>query len=404
MRNLLSLYDVSKQFRATDPPAVDRLNLNIRAGEILALVGQSGSGKTTTLRIIAGFEQPDSGTVELNGSVVAETGAQTPVEHRGIGMVFQEHALFPHLTVRENVAFGLRDLSDRHRNERITELLELTGLRGFEERYPYELSGGQLQRVGLARALAPQPQLILLDEPFNNLDNSLRTHLVREMRDILKRTGTAALFVSHHRDEMFAMADRVAFMRSGALEQIGPPRDVYLRPASRFVAEFFGPINVIPAAYLRNSVQTAFGTLPAGSPRSDNGAPNCACELLVRPHEIGIENGSTGTAHALAIRGEVVEKTFHGEYQELRVRPLAEPKVNSATSPAQPQEPLTVRTSGTTGYRIGDSVSLTIEAQVISCCACRPELDGRAVENQIQRSKPISRIFDRARAVVTGRM
>lgn len=416
MTNILSLFDVTKRFRRNDPPAVDRLNLTVRSGEILALVGQSGSGKTTTLRIIAGFEQPDSGRVELDGTVVAHPNAHTPVENRGIGMVFQEHALFPHLTVWSNVAFGLSHLNEEEQVGRVQELLELTGLTGFEKRFPHELSGGQLQRVGLARALAPQPKLILLDEPFNNLDNSLRSRLVREMREILKRTGTAALFVTHHRDETFAMADRVAFMRKGALEQVGPPRDVYLRPSSRSVAEFFGPVNVIPAAYMRSKVMTAFGSLPAGSPRSDNGAPNCACELLVRPHEIRLEAARNEIENALAIPGTVVERTFHGEYQELRVQPNpphadrfggasagtdsanGAPRQQPAGGPNAQSEAstrpslLTVRVDGNCTYAVGDTVSLTIEAHVISCCACRPELEGHSLRNGTHPVGTLSRL------------
>jgi iron(III) transport system ATP-binding protein len=349
----------------------------LHEGEILALVGHSGSGKSTTLRMIAGFEQPDAGTIELEGRRVADPDTQYAVEDRGIGMVFQEHALFPHLDVQDNVAFGISRWEKAARRARVRELLVLVGLEGAEHRYPHELSGGQLQRVALARALAPAPKMVLLDEPFNNLDSAMRLRLVREVRSILKQTGTASVFVTHQRDETFAMADRIAFLREGALEQVGTPREVYAAPASRFVAEFFGPINVIPAAVIRNRIQTAFGPVAAQAPRADNGSGVCSCELLVRPHEIEVYEAETSEDDALAISGTVSHCMFHGEFHELAVEPDTG-QMGEKSQEIRPPLPehITVHLRGSCPWQSGDRVHLRIRSQVIAC-ACRPELQGR---------------------------
>lgn len=240
MEKILQLDGVSKWFGESQ--AVTEVSLSLPQG-ILALLGSSGCGKTTLLRLIAGFEQPQAGSIEIAGRKVASASSWIPPEQRRLGMVFQDYALFPHLTVAENVAFGLK----KQAREAAKRLIELVGLTGLEKRYPYQLSGGQQQRVALARALAPQPPLVLLDEPLSNLDVQVRLRLREEIRDILKETKTSAVFVTHDQEEALAIADLVAVMSKGKLEQIGTPQEVYTQPASRFVAQFVTGANFIPA-------------------------------------------------------------------------------------------------------------------------------------------------------------
>jgi iron(III) transport system ATP-binding protein len=245
---ILRLQGVTKQFAQTTTPAVAEVSLTLLQGDLLGLLGPSGCGKTTLLRLIAGFEQPQLGTVLIAGRQVAGQGCWLPPEQRCLGMVFQDYALFPHLTVAENVAFGLRVSGDAiNRREIVARLIALVGLEGLENRYPHELSGGQQQRVALARALAPQPALILLDEPLSNLDVQVRLRLREEVREILKATGTSGIFVTHDQEEALSIADRVAVMRQGRLEQVGTPEEIYCNPASRFVAEFVTQANFLPA-------------------------------------------------------------------------------------------------------------------------------------------------------------
>ena len=247
---ILHLKDVGKQFPHNQTPAVQAVNLDLHEGDILGLLGPSGCGKTTLLRMIAGFEQPDTGTITLAGREVAGLDYWIPPEQRDVGMVFQDYALFPHLTVANNIAFGLKNTKKKSSlaiNRRVAEVLELVGLSGYEKRYPHELSGGQQQRVALARALAPHPALVLLDEPLSNLDVQVRLRLRQELRDILKVAGTTAIFVTHDQEEALAIYDWVAVMQNGHLEQFGTPEAIYRQPASRFVAEFVTQANFIPA-------------------------------------------------------------------------------------------------------------------------------------------------------------
>jgi len=216
--------------------ALGPISLAVREGEFLVVLGPSGSGKTTLLRVIAGLEPPLAGRVELFGQDVTDT-RRWPPEKRRIGMVFQDYALFPHLNVWENVAFGLRG-PRAQRRARARELLRLVGLEGLEKRYPHELSGGEQQRAALARALAPRPRIVLLDEPFSNLDADLRRTMRSEVRELLRSLGSTAVFVTHDQEEAFELGDRVAVLRRGTLEQIGPPSELLERPATPFVAEF----------------------------------------------------------------------------------------------------------------------------------------------------------------------
>ena len=276
MEKILQLDGVSKWFGESQ--AVADVSLNLPQG-ILALLGSSGCGKTTLLRLIAGFEQPQTGSIEIAGREVTSNNCWIPPEQRRLGMVFQDYALFPHLTVAENVAFGLK----RREKEAAKRLIELVGLTGLEKRYPYQLSGGQQQRVALARALAPQPPSVLLDEPLSNLDVQVRLRLREEIRDILKATGTSAVFVTHDQEEALAIADLVAVMSKGKLEQIGTPQEVYTQPSSRFVAEFVTGANFIPAERQGQLWATEVGYFAA----ADAGDKEVA--LMIREEDLLIE-------------------------------------------------------------------------------------------------------------------
>jgi iron(III) transport system ATP-binding protein len=279
---LLALQQVTKRYAPDQPPAVDGLTLTLDHGEILSLLGPSGCGKTTTLRLIAGFEMPDVGRVLIRGETMAGPERWVPPEERGVGIVFQDYALFPHLTVAENVGFGLHRLARSARQERIQQILELVGLEGFASRYPHELSGGQQQRVAVARALAPAPALILLDEPFSNLDADLRAQMRDDVERILRNTGTTAIFVTHDQEEAFTLADRVGVLNQGRLEQLDAPEEIYHYPATLFVAEFVGAANFLPGLVTREGIVTELGVL-ANMEGREIGAK---VKVMLRPDDI----------------------------------------------------------------------------------------------------------------------
>jgi iron(III) transport system ATP-binding protein len=262
--DILAVDQITKRYSAQLPTAVDSISFHLPQGELLGLLGPSGCGKTTLLRLIAGFERPDHGTIQLAGQTVCG-GCWFPPERRNVGIVFQDYALFPHLTVEKNVAFGLQQLSRRGQlsprqlQQQTVEAIDQVGLKGFEKRFPHELSGGQQQRVALARALAPRPSLVLLDEPFSNLDVQVRLYLRQEVRDILKRVGASGIFVTHDQEEALAIADRVAVMRQGHLEQFGTPEEIYREPASRFIAEFVTQANFLSAHRSQSGWETEVG-------------------------------------------------------------------------------------------------------------------------------------------------
>ena len=274
---------VTKTFGANR--AVDRADLQVRRGELVALLGPSGSGKTTLLRLIAGFETPDSGTVHVGGRAVAGDGVWEEPDRRRIGMVFQDGALFPHLTVAENLAFG------RPRPGRAQECLALVGLADRAGSYPHELSGGERQRVALARALAVDPEVVLLDEPFAALDEGLRVGLREEVAAVLRTAGASALLVTHNQEEALSLADVVAVMRGGRIEQVGAPREIYDRPVSRWVAEFLGDADAVPGSVSGDVVTTELGPFPASGMHG-------AAEVLLRPEQVQIvgEEAGAGTA------------------------------------------------------------------------------------------------------------
>lgn len=259
-KNTVNCLELTKKFGHAS--AVENLNLSVRSGEILALVGPSGCGKTTTLRLIAGFERPDHGMIILGDNIVTNGHRFVPTEKRGVGMVFQDYALFPHMTVFENVAFGLIGQTKQEIKRRVTEMLELINLTQLAERYPHELSGGERQRVALARALAPRPVLLLLDEPFSNLDADLRIKMREDVRAILKQINATVVFVTHDQEEALFMGDRLAIINQGRLEQIDSPENIFHRPKTRFVAEFMGETDFIPGKVAPEGIQTEIGLVP----------------------------------------------------------------------------------------------------------------------------------------------
>jgi putative spermidine/putrescine transport system ATP-binding protein len=271
--------------------ALDGLDLELHPGELIALLGPSGCGKTTALRVLAGLEDADSGSVVVDGRNI--TGL--PANRRDMGMVFQAYSLFPHLTALENVRFGLRLRGRRGGGDRAAEMLDLVGIAEFAGRYPHQLSGGQQQRVALARALAISPQVLLLDEPLSALDAKVRVQLREEIKRIQTEVGTTTLFVTHDQEEALAVADRVGVMRAGRLEQLGEPADVYLRPATAFVADFVGLSNRLPGRVDGDSVDVLGTRLPLASP-ADAGPSVTA---LVRPESIDVTPDPDGPGRVL---------------------------------------------------------------------------------------------------------
>lgn len=294
-----------------DCEVVRNLSFSLERGAICCLLGPSGCGKTTVLRAIAGFEPVTAGEIRLGGKQVSRPGMRVPPEARRIGMVFQDYALFPHLTVLGNVVFGLRALPRAEQSRRAMEFIESVGLAGLETKYPHELSGGQQQRVALARALAPQPELLLLDEPFSNLDVDLRERLSLEVRDIIKRTRTTAILVTHDQHEAFAIADEIGIMHRGAIEQWDTAYNLYHRPASRFVADFIGQGVLLPGEVMStNRVGIELGVLNGNIPQScEVGChlcgKGCQVQVLLRPDDVVHDDASP-------LQAEVLHKAFRG--------------------------------------------------------------------------------------------
>jgi len=303
---------LTKRFGLVD--AIDDLNLAVHQGQVLALLGPSGCGKTTTLRLIAGFDQPDTGTISIGDRAVFLPGQSIPPEKRRVGMVFQDGALFPHLTVEQNVAFGLPNGSDRQ--DRVREVLDLVDLGNFGRRMPHELSGGEQQRVALARALAPRPEVLLLDEPFSNLDPGLRQQVRRDTLDILRETGATAIFVTHDQEEALFMGDVLAIMNRGRVEQIGSPEDIFHSPATRFVAQFIGLADFIPAWREEDRLVSDVGSMgwPLPSPLLGytNGNHAGRLEVMVRPDCLQCYPSQEG-------QGRITAREFQGAFYLYRV-------------------------------------------------------------------------------------
>ncbi|MDI6401750.1 ABC transporter ATP-binding protein [Balneolaceae bacterium ANBcel3] len=308
MDTLLQTTKLSKSF--SSEKVVDRISFSINRHEIFALLGPSGCGKTTTLRLIAGFEHPDEGEIRLNQRTLNADQQFVEPEDRGIGFVFQDYALFPHLPVIRNVMFGLKKSDRKLRRKKAEEVLCMMGLRDFMDRRPYELSGGQQQRVALARAIAPTPELILLDEPFSNLDAVLRQSTRAEVRSLLKKAGMSALLVTHDQEEALSFADRIAVMNQGKIEQTGTPEEVYYRPRTRFVAQFLGTTNLISAEAIGATALTEFGRVNLDRPASGQ------VTLSIRPEHLTIE--AYQKSHDVH-PGKITSKDFKGHDITYRV-------------------------------------------------------------------------------------
>jgi putative spermidine/putrescine transport system ATP-binding protein len=323
----LSLTDLTKHYPGTDDPAVNRLNMVVEEGHLVALLGPSGCGKTTTLQMVAGLLDPTAGSINVDGKDMT----RTPVHKRGMGMVFQSYALFPHMNVTENVAFGLqmRKVAKVKQRIRVTEALEMVRLGHLAQRPVKALSGGQQQRVALARALVVEPTLLLLDEPLSNLDAKLRESMRTEIRSIVRRIGTTTLFVTHDQDEALDMSDRVAVMNDGVIEQFGPPMEVYERPQTRFVANFIGRANLIevvvdedrgPASNddrcYRVSIDGHSGFGAAGRP----GLAGSRRVLLIMPHRLKVDLAPAGSAAQAGLNGLIQDIGYTGNALSLGVQ------------------------------------------------------------------------------------
>ena len=301
---MLNVTHLSYQYEAV--PVLIDLDLGVQDGEIVCLLGPSGCGKTTLLRVIAGLEQPTAGDVILDGQSVLNT----PVHERDFGLMFQEYALFPHMTVADNITFGLkmRGINSAHRTRRLKDILDLVGLAGFEDRNVGELSGGERQRVALGRSLAPNPGLLMLDEPLASLDAALREQLVIELRDIIKQVGIMALYVTHDQTEAFAIADRIAVMRAGRIEQVDTPQEIYQHPRTEFTARFLGLTNILPVTSRRDGRVT--------TPCGEFDAPPGTTAILLHPAGIG----PAVTPDSLPLTGSVERVIFKGAHYQIEIR------------------------------------------------------------------------------------
>jgi len=307
----LTLSGISRQFGTVR--AVDDISLDVQPGEIICLVGHSGCGKTSLLRIIAGIDAPDEGQLTMGGKMLVSSSIFVEPEKRNIGVVFQDYALFPHLTVKENVLFGLRKMRKDEAKARVDELLALVGLAAMADRYPHMLSGGEQQRVALIRALAPKPDLLLMDEPFSNLDRGLRARVRSETIALLRALGTPVIIVTHEAEEALSTGDRVVLMRSGKIIQAGPARELHNQPATRYAADFFCDFNALDGRVDDVSVQTPVGALAL----PDNLRPR---DIEVISTETKAQDGLCGRIESRTYLGETEELTVYLDDQNVRLR------------------------------------------------------------------------------------
>lgn len=335
----IRLQGVSKYYGLTG--AVIDLDLTIRKSAITVLLGHSGCGKTTTLRIIAGLEQPDSGNVWIGDQQVCGNQIWVSATQRQIGMVFQDYALFPHLTVAQNIAFGIPNIKGANRRNRIAEQLALVGLSGMEDRYPHQLSGGQQQRVALARALAPSPDVLLLDEPFSNLDASLRQTMREEVRSILHEAEVTTIFVTHDREEALRLADELVIMDEGRMLQKGAPEDVYRYPTSLQVAQFLAKVNVLAGEANHGVVETALGQLSLHNPDLVGDV-----DVVLFPEAISLRSDPNGIAL-------VDEVSYFGFHQLVTLR-------------LETGQTLQARTWSQADISVGNRVHATVETPVVA--------------------------------------
>ena len=303
MTSQLELENISIGFDGL--PVVRQVSLRLEQGDIGCLLGPSGCGKTTLLRAIAGFEPLHNGRIALQGKTVSSERVMVAPERRRVGMVFQDFALFPHLSIADNIGFGLRGRPAGDRKQRVAELLKLVGLEGLGKQQPHQLSGGQQQRVALARAMAPRPEILLLDEPFSALDPELRTQLASEVRALLKKDGITAILVTHDQSEAFAMADHTGVMKLGSLHQWDSSYNLYHHPATTFVADFIGRGTLFPIRVVdRNSIDTPFGRLSGKLPETIDGKGQL--QLLIRPDDLHLTTKQEG------IPALIIERLFQG--------------------------------------------------------------------------------------------
>ncbi len=307
---------IAKTYNGT--AALEACNLSIDQGESLSLLGPSGCGKTTLLRVLTGLEVPDRGTISIGERILTDRTRFVPPERRRIGMVFQDWALFPHLTVAKNVAFGLR--REDIRQGRVSETLELVGLSQVANRYPDELSGGQAQRVAVARALAPRPRVLLFDEPFSNLDTGLRVRLRADIASLMRDLGMTSIFVTHDQEESFVLGNRVAVMRDGRVVQVGPPAEVYQCPASAWVATFLGEANVVKGRAANGRAETLVGSVPV--PQTVRGS----CRVIVRPEYLVVDHGDQGVVSDVKFYGHDTSYELDLNGETLLARVIAAPR------------------------------------------------------------------------------
>jgi iron(III) transport system ATP-binding protein len=336
--SLIELSHVWHTYSNATHPALQDLSLRIEEGAILSILGPSGCGKTTVLRSIAGFERPQSGHIRIAGRPACDETSWIPPEGRDVGMVFQDYALFPHLTVLENVGFGLRQQTKASVGRSAEETLNFVGLKGLGGRYPHELSGGQQQRVAIARALAPKPVVLLLDEPFSNLDPDMRGQMREEVQEILQRSGTTTVLVTHDHDEAFAMADQVAVLNAGRLEQLDTPESIYHTPSTRFVATFVGQADFLPGRVENDKILTEAGLFE----NVHRHAAGTAVDIMIRPDDIHIIPASPGTAR-------IVARTFRGSENVYKMLLPSGQHLHSSES-------------STTVYPVGATVDLKVIA------------------------------------------
>jgi iron(III) transport system ATP-binding protein len=313
---VIHLQGVECRYPGSDEPVISNFNLLVKPGEFVSILGRSGAGKTTALRVVAGFEQVSAGYVRIGGQLVGSSFVHTPPDQRRIGLVFQDYALFPHLTVAKNVEFGLKDLPAEERSARIVPVLKMVGMSGYESRYVHELSGGQQQRVAIARALAPDPVALLLDEPFSNLDRQLRAALRRDIKKIVAESGATTLLVTHDREEALATSDRIAVMGGGGIEQIGTPEDVYQNPVSADVATLIGPCELIPGEFRGGVVVTEAGVFPTRITTDESIPDGRQVLALMRASELEIEPAGADEQRTATVE----EREFEGEFSEYSIR------------------------------------------------------------------------------------
>jgi iron(III) transport system ATP-binding protein len=333
--------------RYDDVEVLRGLDLDAARGEFLALLGPSGCGKTTALRVIAGFERPNAGSIEIGGALVADAsgGWWIPPEERRVGMVFQDYALFPHLSVARNVAFGL-PRNAANRDTRVASALGMVGLAGLGERTPDQLSGGQQQRVALARALAPEPEVILLDEPFSNLDADLRASVREEVRQILREAGTTAVLVTHDQEEALSIADRVAVMLGGQIVQVGPPEELYHRPATRTIADFIGDVQFVHGDALGRRAMTILGEIPL------HGTFEGPVDVMLRPEMLRLTPVSSGDGDD-GTPATIVSRAFFGHDQLLTLQLDSGPMLKA-------------RLGAYGGFRPGDRVMVNVRGGALA--------------------------------------